>query len=83
MRTSSLQTLSLTLGFLETLMASVTVFRAVHVTLSRHEGAGDEGCFAEGAGKAVRVAMPTQGAVLVYRHTYPYRFPAHHASRTE
>ena len=57
-------------------MTPVTVLGAVNVLLSGHEGPVNEGSFAEGARVALRVAMPTEGAMSVYWDTHTDRFSA-------
>ena len=64
-------------------MTSVTVFRAVDVALSRHEGPVDERCFAEGAGVALRVAMPAQRPMFEERSACADRFTTCNAAGTE
>jgi len=75
--------LLLALSFPQTLVTSVTVFRAVHVTLGRHEGSVDERCFAEGARVALWVTVPAQRAVFEEWSTCTDRFTTCYTARTE
>ena len=64
-------------------MASVTVFRAVHVALRRHERSVNEGGFAEGAGVTLWVAVPAQRAVFEEGSTRADRFTTCNTPRAE
>ena len=64
-------------------MTPITVFRAVHISLSGEEGSAYEGRFTEGAGVALWVPMPTKGAMLVNGHPHPNGFPAGYTTGTE